>query len=336
VADKSRVTIRDVARAANVSSQTVSNVLRGRGRVAESTRQRVQEVIQRMDYRPHAGAASLRTRRSGHIVHPIHSGELDPSNTIMLEFIRALTAAAGRRNHNLVLADGDDDIDELVRSGAVDAVVLADIGVGDPRVSTLLRLRVPFACFGRIEPEVSRNWIDVDSQASVRDLTAQLVDAGHHRIAFVGYATDSRWDTDRESGFREAIAAAGLVERVYRPPLDPTAVQEVIEALLESTPRPTAIVTGSDVLAGGIYAAAARRKIRIGDELAVTGFDGGLAARLLSPTLTTLAIPLQYIGDWLVDRALAEIDSATELPGELIKAELVIGESGGLVAASAT
>lgn len=334
MADRSRVTIHDVARAANVSSQTVSNVLNGRGRVAESTRQRVQDVIHRMGYRPHAGAASLRTRRSGRIAHPIQPGELDPSNTIMLEFIRALTAAAGRRNHNLVLADGDGDIESLVHSGAVDAVVLADVVAGDPRVSALLRLGVPFACFGRIEPELSRNWIDVDGRTSVRDLTARLLRAGHERIAFLGYATQSRWDSDREAGFRDAVAAAGLVARVHKPPLDPAAVRDAIGALLDATPRPTAIVTGSDVLAGGVYVAASRRKIRIGDELAVTGFDGGLVAGLLSPSLTTLAIPLQYVGNWLVDRALAEIDGATDLPSELITAELIAGESASLDVAS--
>lgn len=330
MADTSRITIHDVARAASVSAQTVSNVLHGRGRVAESTRQRVHEVIERMGYRPHAGAASLRTRRSERIAHPIQPGELDPSNTIMLEFIRALTAAAGRRKHSLVLVDSEGDIETLVRSGAVDAVVLADIVVGDPRVSTLLRLGVPFSCFGRIEPELSQNWIDIDSRASVRDLTNRLIDAGHERLAFLGYATDSRWDIDREAGFREAVAAAGVAERVHKSRLDPTAAQEAIEALLDTTPCPTAIVTGSDVLAGSVYAAASRRKIRIGDELAVTGFDGGMAARLLSPSLTTLAIPLQHVGDWLVDRALAEFDGATGLPGELIRAELIVGESASL------
>ena len=87
-----------------------------------------------------------------------------------------------------------------------------------------------------------------------------------------------------------SVAAAGLVQRVDKPVLDPTAVQDAIEALLDAAPCPTAIVTGSDVLAGSVYVAASRRKIQIGTELAVTGFDGGMASRLLNPSLTTLAI----------------------------------------------
>ena len=60
--------------------------------LADETRARVREAIETLGYRPHAGAASLRTRRSGRIAHPIFPGELDPANTIMFEFIRALTA----------------------------------------------------------------------------------------------------------------------------------------------------------------------------------------------------------------------------------------------------
>lgn len=330
MADLRRVTMRDVADAANVSVQTVSNVLRNRGRVAASTRTRVLEVIDRMGYRPHAGASSLRTRRAERVAHPIFPGELDPSNTIMLEFIRALTAAAGRRRHSLVLVDGADDVDELIRSGAVDAVVLADVAAGDPRVPTLLERGVPFACFGRIDPEISTNWIDIDSRASVCDLTSRLIAAGHRDLAFIGYQTGSRWDVDRENGFRDATAAAGLAGQVRTTASAPTAVHAAVEELLDRDSRPTAIVSGSDVLAGHIYAEAARRGIRIGDDLSVTGFDGGMAARLLRPTLTTLAIPLPDIGDWLIDRALDTVDGATELPSKLITADLVVGESARL------
>lgn len=329
-----RVTIRDAARASGVSSQTVSNVLHGRGRVANSTRARVIQVIESLGYRPHTGAVSMRTRRSGRIAHPIVPGELAPSNTIMLEFIRTLASAAGRHNHHLILAEGASDTEELVSSGSVNAVVLADVAPRDERVSTLINLGVPVACFGRIEPELSRNWIDIDSQASVRDLTTQLIAAGHTRLAFLGYATRSRWDIDREAGFRQAVVAAGLAEHVYTADLDLTAARGVIDTLLDHAAGPTAIVTGSDVLAAAVYAAAAHRKIRIGDNLAVTGFDGGLIGRLLTPTLTTLAIPLPYIAEWLVNRALSEIDGPTGDPGEMLLAELVIGQSASIGAPS--
>jgi DNA-binding LacI/PurR family transcriptional regulator len=87
------------------------------------------------------------------------------------------------------------------------------------------------------------------------------------------------------------MTAAVLPEHVATPPPDMLTIQHAIDTLLDHAPKPAAIITGSDVLAAAVYAAAARPQRRIGDDLAVTGFDGSAVGRLLIPTLTTLAIP---------------------------------------------
>jgi len=327
VREPERTTIHDVARAAGVSHQTVSNVLNGTGRVGAATRARVTEAIAELQYRPHAGAASLRTRRTGRLAYPLAAGDLGPMNTIMLEFIEALTSAAGRHGQHLVLAAGDDGLEQLLRAGAADAVVLANVARHDERVAELTRRGVPFACFGRTEPGQPQSWVDVDDRAGVRGLTAQLIEAGHTRLAFLGYAPQGRWDDEREAGFREAVSAAGLAARVSTPDVARPVVRAAIDDLLDASP--TAVVTGSDVLAGTVYAAAAQRGLRVGADLAVTGFDGSMVGRLLTPALTTLAIPTAEVAARVVARALAEIDGHTGEPGELLIPELVRGESSG-------
>lgn len=330
--DRGRTTIHDVARAAGVSHQTVSNVLNESGRVGTATRARVNAAIAELNYHPHAGAASLRTRRSGRLAYPIAAGDLGPLNTIMLEFIESLTSAAGLRNHHLLLAagggEGMDDIEHLLQSGAADAVLLANVARHDERIATLARRGVAFACFGRTEPDMPQSWIDIDNRAGVRAATAHLIGQGHVRLAFLGYAPQGRWDVEREAGYREAMAEAGLPEQVTTPEPDRPHVQRAIDLLLDASPPLTAIVAGSDVLAGAVYSAAAQRGIRIGSDLAVTGFDGSMVGRLLTPALTTLVIPISYIAERLVARALAEIDGPTGDPGELIMPDLVFGASG--------
>lgn len=321
----------DVARAAGVSHQTVSNVLHSRGRVGAATRARVAAAIEELGYRPHAGAASMRTRRSNRIAHPIAVGELGPANTIMLEFIQALTVAAGQRQHHLVLADAGenslDDVVHLFRSGAVDAVILANVLPHDERVATLARFGLPFACFGRVDPELPQCWVDVDSRAGMAAMTEHVIRAGHQRLAFLGYDTPGQWDLDREQGYRDAMSAAGLPSRVRIVAENSVAAAQALDELLDAPDAPTAIVTGSDVLAGNVYAAATRRGLQIGSELAVTGFDGSMVGRLLSPELTTVAIPTDYIADRLVARVLSELDGPTSVPGELVRPELVFGDS---------
>ena len=100
-----RATIDDVARAAGVSRQTVSNVVRGRGRLGSATRDRVVAAIEELDYKPHAGAASLRSGRTYRIAYPIPVHEFLPGNVIMLEFLQFMVAAARAREHQVLVAE---------------------------------------------------------------------------------------------------------------------------------------------------------------------------------------------------------------------------------------
>lgn len=284
-----------------------------------------------MSDRGPAPAAILRNRRSGRLAHPV-TADPGQNNTITMEFIQALTSAAVRRNHHLVLAvggaEGGDDVEELVRSGAADAVVLANVLPGDERVEALARHGVPFACFGRTEPHLPQSWVDVDNHAGAHEATTYLVGRGHTRVAFLGYLAWGGWDRERETGYRDAMAEVGLNARVVTPDPDRRSVQAAIAALLDSERPPTAIVTGSDVLAGGVYAAAAQRGVRVGADLAVIGFDGSVLGRVLSPTLTTVVIPVEHIADRVVARVLAELDGPTDEPGELVRPELICAASG--------
>jgi DNA-binding LacI/PurR family transcriptional regulator len=250
---------------------------------------------------------------------------------IMLEFIQALSSAASRHNHHLLLAAGDDsglrDIRELVASRAVDAFVLATISPHDPRIALLARRDVPFASFGRTEPDLPQSWVDIDNRTAVMSLTTRLIGQGHTRLAFLGYAPQGQWDVEREGGYQDAMTAADLPTIAATPEPDARTVQQAIDALLEGDRPPTAIVTGSDVLAGAVYAAAGQRGMRIGTDLAVTGFDGSLVGRMLTPTLTTLAIPTADIAQRLVDRVLRELDEPSDDPGDLIVPDLVLGAS---------
>lgn len=324
---RARTTIHDVARAAGVSHQTVSNVLNSRGRVGEATRARVDAAVQALDYRPHAGAASLRTRRSGRLAYPMSAGDFGPLNTIMLEFIHALSTAAGARDHHLVLATGPDDIERLVRSGAVDAVVLANLAEHDLRVNALAAGGIPFACFGRTADDMPQCWVDVDNRAGIRAATEHVLTVGHREVAFLGYLPQGGWDDQREAGYRDAMTEAGLPTRLCRTELTPADIRRVVDELLGGPAAPTAVVAGSDVLAAEIYGGAARHGRTIGVDLAVTGFDGSVAGRLLTPSLTTVTIPIATIAERLVGRVLVELGGRRGAPGELLEPELAVGDS---------
>lgn len=327
-AGRHRITLKDVARHLGVSAQTVSNALNGTGRLSGATREKVLQAVDTLGYQPHASAASLRSGRAHRLVYPLPARDLDSTNTVMLDFLQhVVTAAAEHAQQVLVIRPGGDGtaaLDELVRSGSVDGVLLSGIVQDDPRVRHLKRLGVPFACFGRTEPGCPQSWVDVDNEAATREITEAVLAQGHTRVVFVGYRTNSPWDLAREAGYRSAMAGAGRRAAVARAEVGREL--RAVTSALTRRPCPTAIVTGSDVLAAACYAAAHTRGLRVGADLAVSGFDGSNLSRLLVPSLSTVAIPLQAIAENLIARVLREVPNDT---GEILATSLRLAESTG-------
>lgn len=326
-----RATIDDVALAAGVSRQTVSNVLRDRGRLSEPTRARVLEAVETLRYTPHLGARSMRSRRTAQFAHPMPPMEFDPGNAIAVEFLQALVRAAGDRDHHVLLTvtrSKRDDVDGLIRSGRIDGFIFSNLEPDDPRIREVADRGFPFACFGRVDPTLPQNWVDVDNAAGITCAVQRLHGGGHTDIAFLGYNGQAYWDLERIAGYRSAMTAIDLAPRIVLTENRAPAIAAAATGLFGESPGPTAVVCSSDRLAAAVYAAADRHGRTIGRDLAVTGFDGSIVGRNLYPPLTTLAIPLPHIASLVVDRVLREIAAPTTDPGHMVDLQLINGDSG--------
>ena len=325
-----------MARAAAVSRQTVSNVLNGSGRVGDAARARVLDAVATLGYQPHHGARSMRSRRTMQFAYVLPRVQLFPGNYIMQQFLQSLAAASARRGYSMliVVPDGDprDDIRRLIASRSVDGFLLSELQQDDPRVGLLAEAEVPFACFGRTGPTLPQHWVDIDNRAAVAAAVAHVLARGFGRIAFLGYRSANHWDTERTAGFRAGLASHGIAAGQELLVDDASARRKIRSLLSPGRPelRPDAIVTGSDRLAGVVYSVAAELRLRIGQDLAVTGFDGSAAAAMIHPRLTSVAIPVDDIARRVVARALKQIDHGPDDdPGEVVPARLRLGESTG-------
>ncbi|WP_285115301.1 LacI family DNA-binding transcriptional regulator [Leifsonia sp. fls2-241-R2A-40a] len=214
-------TVSDVAGIAGVSRQTVSNVLNAPELVRPETRERVQQAIHSLGYRPHASARRLRTQKSSTIgirLDPITQDGI--SGSILDRFLHALTERADRQGLRVLLftADGpEDEIEQFRRlsDGAdVDAFVLTSTFHGDPRTEWLIDHGRSFVTFGRpwgiddmTDPE--HLWVDVDGRSGLRDATEYLLSRGGPRVAFLGWPAGSGTGDDRREGWLEAMTASG-------------------------------------------------------------------------------------------------------------------------------
>jgi len=334
-----QVTIQDVARAAGVGRQTVSNVLNGSGRVGEATKTRVLEAVAALGFHPHHGARSLRSRRTRQLAYVMPRIQLLPGNYIMQQFLQALAAASARRSHSLMVvvpdADPRDEMRRLIASRTVDAFLLSDLQPGDPRAALLAEAGMPFACFGRVGPGLPQHWVDIDNHEAIVGVVEHVLARGFGRVAFAGYRTANHWDHERVAGFRAGVARHGVPGEeagvLLVDEADEAGARRKIRSLLTGTyraTRPDAIVTGSDRLAAVIYGIAAELRLRIGRDLGVTGFDGSVTASLLYPRLTGVTIPVEDIARRVIARALRQLDHGPDgSPGEVVPAALRLGGS---------
>lgn len=282
-------TVQDVARAAGVSRQTVSNVLNAPDIVREPTRERVQAAIVELGYRPHAAARRLRTRRSSTI-----GVRLDPyaggiSGVVLDRFVHALTERAGERGMRVLLYAArtpDEEIDrigDLVDGGEIDAVVLTGTSREDTRTAWLQARAVPFVAFGRPwrsgdGTRPAHAWADVDGAAGTRAATRHLLGAAGTRIAFLGWPEGSGTGDDRARGWLEAMAEAGAEGPRWHTEESLGLARELTAAALAEDPDVDGIVCVSDSLAIGAHLAATG----LGrPELPVVGFDNTPAAEAL-------------------------------------------------------
>lgn len=327
------VTIEDVARAAGVGRQTVSNVLNGSGRVGAAARARVLETVTQLGYHPHHGARSLRSRRTMQLGYLMPPMQLQPKNLIMMQFLQALVTEASRRQYGVVVvaAGGDprDGMRRLISSRSVDAFVLSELKDDDPRVTLLHESRIPFACFGRTGPGLPQSWVDIDNAEAEAHVVRHLLDLGFTRPCYIGYATEYYWDKHREAGFRAGLASRGLPgdgASVLRVDDDASARSKILSFI--ASVKPDAVVTGSDQIALIVYGVATDLNQLVGRDLAVVGFDGSIGADLVHPALTSVVMPVEDIARRVVARALQQVEAGQDTePGEIIPFWLRQGES---------
>ena len=291
-----RATIKEVASEAGVSTQTVSRVINSRPDVSPETRERVQNVIERMRFQPSALARSLIQQRSytlGVVTAGLrHTG---PSRTL-----NGITQAAEAAGYALLLKelpryDADDitPIFDALLSRHVDGIIWAVPEVGEnrqPFSSLSLHLGVPIM-FITMESRQGLPSISVDNYLGGRVATAHLIEHGYRRIGHVSGPLDWWEARQRMAGWRDTLKEFGLEagDRHWEEGNWSSASgAQAAEKLFENYPDMDAIFVGNDQMALSVLQSAYRRGLRIPEELGVVGFDDIPESEFFSPPLTTI------------------------------------------------
>ena len=293
------------------------------------------DAIATLGFQPNRYAQSLRSQRTGLVGFDMVSDQLDGTNPFTVSLLGALIRAAEHHGQRiLVFTHGSDQADDFratATSGLVDGFVLSDSAGGDPRVGILDEVGAPYVVFGRTDNDADHTWLDIDNRAAMRRPIDLLVSQGCTDVAYVSYSGSQHWTRDRRRGAREALAAHGLSlprERVLvGPSLD--ALRPRLTHLLQGPDRPDAIVTASDPIGVLTIGIATSLGLRVGHDVAITGFDAGPLSTMVSPALTSVSIPVNPIAERLLTLLGDRLEGNASHVSEVAETELVVRDSSG-------
>ena len=300
----------DVARLAGVSSAVVSYVVNNGPRpVAEATRARVLDAIDKLGYRPNAAARSLIMGRSdlvGLIVP-------DVRNPYFAALAQAVEVEARAKGVNLVLAQGaTGHLAALIESlsGHLVAGIITAAVPEQAALGVILRNKITMVRLSLVPPDIDDTSVLPDFYAGAHDAVRHLVEVhGHRRIALVaGSDTPANHHVfdDRERAWRDVLAAAGLpTDALIRVNWSLAAGREAAARMVAEFPDCTAVFTMSDQQAIGLISGLTAAGRSIPGDVAITSFDGSPEAEFTIPPLTTASVPMAEMakaaGDGLLD-----------------------------------
>lgn len=331
------VTMRDIARATDLSQSTVSRVLNRTPTVvpiAEKTRELVIETAKQLGYRPNPLARGLRgasTMLLGVIVRDI----TDP---FFAGAIEAVTVEAGRRGYNVVLGHAHARADEAIALWGVlearhcDAIVLLGDMRDQPRlIEDLADARAPVVALWQGSKPTEIPSVSVDNRAGIRAVLDHLEDLGHDRIAFIGghQLGDIREREDAFTGYLAERSSPLREGYIHKGPNEFEGGVSALNRLLDLPEPPTAVVASTDVLAIGALHAAHERGARVPEHLSITGFDDIPVASFSVPSLTTVRMPVREMVERAVAMVLDGPGPDTPASPSVLQASLVVRASTG-------
>lgn len=275
---KRPVTIKDVARLANVSPKTVSNVVNNRPVVKPATRERVLQAIRELNYYPSAVARGMVTR-SRHLIGLILADITNPAYPEIVEGVASLARQAG---FMVMLCNTGRDPDEeeryvhLLIEQRVDGVIIASSRVDSRAADTLSSAGIKVVLFNRHPEPYSVSFVGVDNENGGYLATRHLLQLGHRRVAFIRGTRGASTSIEREQGYRRALEEYGVEpdpDLIGWGDYDPDVARTAADLLLRKRNRPTAVFAANDMMALSVIDAAVTLGLRVPEDLAVVGFD---------------------------------------------------------------
>ena len=328
------VTIKDVAKAANVSVATVSRVLNNKNNVSEEAAETVNRVVKELGYSPNFLGRDLRKSETKRILAIIASTE----QSFYSEVLRGMETAAYAQGYDVIIATTHDSPEHemhllgMLFSRSVDGAVLLGPKLDAATISKLGENHNIAMCLERLD-NCNVLTVTIDNVKAGRDAVNYLISKGHKRVGLITTETRSQSSIDREIGYRQALEENGIPydpQLVFMGSYEPESGTLGCKYLLELPNPPTAIFSISDMIAIGAMNYAISKGIEIGKDVLFFGFDNISYSHIFVPHLSTVEQPCFLQGKLVIEKLIGNMKS--EIPDKglhMLPHSLVLRESTG-------
>ncbi|MGI6084425.1 MAG: LacI family DNA-binding transcriptional regulator [Acetivibrionales bacterium] len=307
-----RVTMKDVARVANVSHTTVSNVLNNVGYASEETRRKVLDAVELLNYEQNFLARSMKTNKS-QVIGVVIS---DNSNPLFSLIVKGIEDVAASKGYNVILCNTDQDVEreaaqvKILNERQVDGIIISVASENVSHLDKLIKTQRPVVFINRSPDRVYGDMILTDNRIGSYEAVSHLISLGHNRIGIVGCSPEYITGRERLEGYLKAL------KKHHITPSESLIVKSTVRnieqgyaaalQILDKEEKPTAIFGASYYTTLGILKALNQMNLTIPKDISVIGFDDPEWSECFNPPLTTVAQPAWNMGkiaaNTLIDR----------------------------------
>jgi DNA-binding LacI/PurR family transcriptional regulator len=330
-------TLSDICERTGLSKATISRVINNSPLVKEATRERVQEVMDELDYHPLEAARALAGRRTDTL------GVLSPyvGGGFFTDVLVGVDHEAAEQNAHMTTAFAHGVVDEqelvrrFIRQRRADAMILINLDLPGDFLEEIAQAPIPIVAVDTPAVEYGIPSVSIDNRAGAHAMMSHLVEHDYRTFVVFAGPEESYDSRERLAGCRAAASDAGISlpdENVYTGNFIMESGRDMMSAILDKgQPLPDAVVALNDATAFGAMAVLREKGLSVPGDIAVTGFDNAEAAGVIG--LTTVAVPMFDMGREAARLAMNAIKDDSATPHVVAPATLVIRNSCGCTAA---
>lgn len=299
----SKVTIKEVAKEAGVATSTVSRVLSNNPKISEETKAKVNEAIERLNYKPNAIARSLANNKTK-ILGVVLPSEADDllTNPFFINAMKGMSIYAQNKNYYITYVfakDGKNEfesIKEITNTNLIEGIILLRVNENDESIKFLNNIGFPFVAIGRPEKTEDVLWVDNDNFQAMYNVVNRLIQKGHKKIGFIGAIKTLNMSKDRLKGYKMALEVNGLNydeelvihKQFFKENTGYAGAEELL-----SKHEVTAIVTTDDLLAFGVSQLLNEKRL---EKISLVGFNNIQLSKYQTPPLASVDINADELG----------------------------------------